>query len=46
LQPGQAAPSLDETTEYSGDEWEEDTQEQSYQVIDKLIDVFADIDII
>ena len=44
--PGQADPSLDKTMEYSGDEQEEDTQEQSYQVIDKLIDVFADIDII
>ena len=32
--------------EYSGDEQEEDIQEQSYQVIDKLVDVFADIDII
>ena len=42
-QPGQADPSLDETMEYSGDEQEEDTQEQSYQVIDKLVDVFADI---
>ena len=39
---------LDNTThtiEYSEDEQEEDTEEQSYQAIDKLVNVFADFDV-
>ena len=31
--------------EYSEDEQEEDTEEQSYQAIDKLVNVFADFDV-